>query len=212
MKIQVHLFNGIHYKCSSKLISLNDSISIKNPPVLFNIQKAQLEGESIIYSEKTIHQMQHIFHDEVARLSMNQETVVYNVQAYLPIEEGIEGGLFFGTTTIFPGMVNDEYFMTHGHFHKERNRGEFYMGIEGEGVLLMMGRDRKMHTEFITKGSIHYVPGHTAHRVANTGHTNLVFNACWPSDAGHDYAEIVQNGFSYRLVNKNGQPQLMKNF
>ena len=34
-----------------------------------------------------------------------------------------------------------------------------------------------------------------AHRVANIGYSVLSFAACWPSDAGHDYQVILENGF-----------------
>jgi len=185
--------------------------AITNPLIYFSSETMQLKGSGIVYTEKTIGQLAGIFHDESARAVMNQDTVVYTVQAYLPVKPGTDGGLFLGTTTIYPGAVHDEYFMTHGHFHEIRNRGEFYWGIQGEGLLLMMAADRSIQTEHIHTGSIHYVPGNTAHRVANTGNDQLVFNACWPSDAGHDYKEISTNGFSFRLVNNNGLPQLIKN-
>ena len=185
--------------------------TITNPLAHFSAETMQLKGDGIVYTEKTIGQLAGIFHDEAARAEMDQHAVVYMVQAYLPVKPSTDGGLFFGTTTINPGTVHNEYFMTHGHFHEIRNRGEFYWGIQGEGVLLLMAPDRSIHTENIHAGSIHYVPGNTAHRVANTGNEPLVFNACWPSDAGHDYAEIITNGFSFRLVNNNGLPQLIQN-
>ena len=47
-------------------------------------------------------------------------------------------------------------------------------------------------------GSVHYIPGNVAHRVANTGNEPLIFLASWPSDAGHDYARIRETGFSKR--------------
>jgi Glucose-6-phosphate isomerase (GPI) len=49
-----------------------------------------------------------------------------------------EGGLFWGNTTLYPGSLGDEYFMTKGHFHRTRNRGEFYVTRKGEGALLLM--------------------------------------------------------------------------
>ncbi len=48
-------------------------------------------------------------------------------------------------------------------------------------------------------GSLHYIPGHTAHRVVNTGDQILKFGACWPSDAGHNYETITSQGFSARV-------------
>ncbi len=73
-----------------------------------------------------------------------------------------------------------------------------------------MSRDRRVRTEKMHPGSLHYIPAHTAHRVANTGSALLSFGACWPSDAGHDYEEIARNGFAARLVNRDGKPRLVK--
>lgn len=49
-----------------------------------------------------------------------------------------------------------------------------------------------------------------AHRVANIGYSVLSFAACWPSDAGHDYQVILENGFSASLQCVNGNPQLIE--
>jgi glucose-6-phosphate isomerase, archaeal len=38
--------------------------------------------------------------------------------------------------------------------------------------------------------STQYIPRRIAHRVVNTGAVPLTFLACWPSDAGYDYAGI----------------------
>jgi glucose-6-phosphate isomerase len=175
----------------------------------FMITEGTLKGDHIIDSKKTIAQLKNIFFDERARSGMDQNKIVYHVQAFLPVKQGTEGGLFFGTTWIEPGTVHEEYFMTQGHFHKLSNRAEYYWGIQGEGALILMNRDRSSRAELMHPGSLHYIPAHTAHRVANTGSIQLVFSACWPSDAGYDYEEIIKNGFSCRLFNKNGKPQLV---
>ncbi|MCX6621416.1 MAG: glucose-6-phosphate isomerase, partial [Acidobacteria bacterium] len=72
--------------------------------------------------------------------------------------------------------------------------------------------DQQGNTSFepMTPGSLHYVPGHVAHRVANTGSERLVFTACWPSDAGTDYTPIREHGFSARLRAIGGRPELVK--
>lgn len=175
----------------------------------FAITEGTLKGKHIIDSQKAIAQLKNIFLDEDARSKMGQDKIVYRVQALLPVEQGTEGGLFFGTTWIEPGTVGEEYFMTQGHFHKLSNRAEYYWCIKGEGALILMDRNRNCRAELMHPGSLHYIPAHTAHRVANTGNTQLVFSACWPADAGYDYEEIIQHGFSARLLNKNGKPELV---
>ncbi|NJL38771.1 MAG: cupin domain-containing protein [Leptolyngbyaceae cyanobacterium SM1_4_3] len=140
---------------------------------------------------------------------MDGETLAYSVQAYMPVAEGKSGGLFFGNSTVYPGKVGNEYFMTRGHFHALPDTGEYYWCISGEGALLLMDEQRATRAERMHPGSLHYIPGNIAHRVANTGKTPLVFNACWPSDAGHNYAEIARNGFSARLIDTDGKPNLV---
>ena len=140
---------------------------------------------------------------------MDPSKVIYRTQFFLPVPEGLEGGLFWGTTFIEPGRVGDEYFMTKGHFHAKRDRSEYYVTAAGSGALILMAEDGATHAQFMTPGSVHYSPGHTAHRVANTGDTRLSFLACWPSDAGHDYQTIAEHGFSARLRCIDGKPELV---
>lgn len=176
-------------------------------PVIF--LKDTLKGASILEKKTTIKDLKNIFADELARQEMDEKQTVYDVQAYCPVSEGTTGGLFFGITKLQPGQVGEEYFMTRGHFHGLSDRGEFYWGIQGEGYLILMSRDRNIRIEKMQPGILHYIPGHTAHRVANTSSELLSFGACWPSDAGHDYEEIAKNGFAATLVNKNGKPRLV---
>jgi glucose-6-phosphate isomerase len=153
--------------------------------------------------------LQGIFADHEALLVMSPSTVVYRVQAWCPVAEGSEGGLFWGSTTLEPGVVGSEYFMTHGHFHRKRDRTEYYATIKGDGVLILMDETRRTWIETMSPGSVHFIPPKTAHRVANTGDVPLRFVACWPSDAGHDYDSIRKQGFGARLMKVNGEPRLV---
>jgi len=168
----------------------------------------QLAGSKINKATRKIGDLKTIFSDRAAYDLTSPDKIVYEVESYLPVDEGTTGGLFFGITFIHPGKVGDEYFMTKGHFHKIADRAEFYWGIEGEGMLILMDKHRKTWAEKMYPGSLHYINGFTAHRTANTGNTILSFGACWPSDAGHDYDSISQHGFSKILVQVNGQPVL----
>ena len=99
---------------------------------------------------------------------MAPQTPIYKVQSYLPVVEGTSGGLFWGSTVVYPGHVGDEYFMTKGHFHSVPDRGEYYVTTAGESALILMDRQRQTRMEVMKPTSVHYIPGHTAHRVANT--------------------------------------------
>ncbi|OAQ40342.1 glucose-6-phosphate isomerase [Pedobacter psychrophilus] len=168
-----------------------------------------LKGKEVINKVTSIGLLKDVFADEKSRAAIDQDKLVYEVQAYLPVQEGTLGGLYLGITKIHPGKVADEYFMTRGHFHELSDRAEYYWGIKGEGYLILMDRDRNTRMEKMTEGSLHYIQAHTAHRVVNTGNSILSFGACWPSDAGHDYKEIADHGFSARLMDQNGNPELV---
>lgn len=160
-------------------------------------------------SERRLRDLTGFFSDESAFVDADPNTLVYSVEAFFPVEEGTEGGLFFGISHIEAGRIGNEYFMTKGHFHQETNRAEFYWGLEGSGALIFMDADRRSWAEWVRPGSLHYVPGGVAHRLANCGSDRLSVGACWPSDAGHDYDSISEAGFSGRLVEVDGEPRLV---
>jgi glucose-6-phosphate isomerase, archaeal len=177
--------------------------------IQLDVSTGMLSGKEVITSEKKRKDLQHVFKDEKSRATMNQDETMYKVQAFMPEEEGKAGGLFFGNSTVYPGKVGDEYNMTRGHFHAKKDTAEYYWCIAGEGALILMDQEGKCWFEKMTPGSVHYIHGNVAHRVANTGKIPLTFNACWPSDAGHDYESIAKNGFSARLMDVNGVPTLI---
>ncbi len=169
----------------------------------------RVSGSKVQSSVKTLGQIRELFYDQKAASQIQPDLELYSVQVFAPVAEGTEGGLYWGNTTLQPGKVGDEYYMTKGHFHQIRNRAEYYATFHGEGALLLMGEDKVTRYEIMRPGSLHYIPGSTAHRVANTGRTPLVFAACWPADAGYDYETIERDGFSARLLDRNGHPTLV---
>jgi len=169
----------------------------------------KFRGEGVIRSVKKLADLEGVFEDSQAWQSMDPETVVYSVEWEEKTQPGTEGGLFWGTTVIESGRVGDEYFMTRGHFHAKRDRGEYYATVQGTGMLVLMDEVRAGRTEIMSPGSLHYIPGHTAHRTVNTGDTPLIFWACWPSDAGHDYNTIEKHRFSTRVVARNDAPEVV---
>jgi glucose-6-phosphate isomerase len=178
-------------------------------PTFVDLKSGLIAGDGVEEAEKKLGQLPGVFHDEAAWRSMDPETVVYRVRFWRPVPDGTKGGLFWGATILEPGRVGDEYFMTHGHFHALRDRAEYYASVSGEGALLLMNEDGETWSQTMTPGTVHYIPGGLAHRVANTGKEPLVFLASWPSDAGHDYASIRTSGFGKRMVERNGAPCLV---
>jgi glucose-6-phosphate isomerase, archaeal len=134
--------------------------------------------------------------------------VVYTVSTVTPGEG--TGALHYGLGILFPGIVGDEYYMTRGHYHSMRAAAEVYVGLKGEGRMVMedetTGRSSVVE---LLPNSIVYVPGHSAHRTVNVGSTPLVYLGIYPADAGHDYGEIAQRNFRMMIIKKNGKPLAM---
>lgn len=185
--------------------------NIVRPHVMVDFANGNIKGDEVMHATKYLKDLTYIFDDKEAFNRMSGNKAIYKVQYLMPVAENTEGGLFYGNTIIEAGKVGDEYFMTKGHFHNNSDRGEFYWGIQGQGILLLMDKQRKIWGEEMSPGSLHYIGGHIAHRVINTGDTQLNFGACWPSDAGHNYDVIIKNGFSARVKEMDGKPTLITN-
>ena len=48
-----------------------------------------------------------------------------------------DGQLHYGLGMLMPGRVGREYFMTRGHYHAWRAAAEVYVGLRGEGFMLL---------------------------------------------------------------------------
>ena len=173
------------------------------PEIIFSGKN--LVGKEIEHCTKTLGDIRSIFEQGDRLTEQQANCIAYDVSSYIPVKEGTQGGLFFGITDLRPGLVGDEYFMTKGHFHAIRDTAEFYWCIEGEGVLILMDEQGNIKGERMFPGSLHYIPGRMAHRVANVSDSMLSFGACWPSNAGHDY----KLNFTARLKKINGTPQFV---
>lgn len=117
------------------------------------------------------------------------------------------GHLLFRTTIISAGTVGSEFFMTKGHHH-DRDSAELYLGMSGEGTMIMESRAGEFAAEELMPSSAVYVPPGWAHRTVNTGRAPLVFLAVYFGDAGHDYASVERSGFSRRLHRGPAGPEL----
>ncbi len=149
------------------------------------------------------------FSDEAAyQEALKEDPVVYTLSAVTPAEG--DGQLHFGIGRINPGRVGAEYFLTKGHLHVRRETAEVYIGLSGEGLMLLEDEwTGESIAVALTAGSVVYVPGHTAHRTINTGDRPLVYIGVFPSDAGHDYARIAERNFRKVVVESGGRPEVV---
>ena len=121
------------------------------------------------------------------------------------------GQLHYGLGVLMPGKVGAEYFMTKGHLHAWRPAAEVYVGLRGQGLMLLEHEETGACTAVtLAADTVVYVPGHTAHRTINTGDTPLVYWGILSSDAGHDYGAVGTRNFRQVVVAKNGQPVVME--
>ena len=189
--------------------SVNSPDLVHTPRYLTDWSTGTITGPGVESSERRLRELAGVFADVEAFAAADPSRLVYRTACVFPLADGTEGGLFWGTTFVEPGLVGDEYHMTKGHFHAKADRAETYLTYTGTGFLLLMSRDRRCWAEQMTAGSTHFIPPETAHRTINTGDDVLAFGASWPSDAGHDYASIAANGFAARVRRVDGTPRLI---
>jgi glucose-6-phosphate isomerase len=153
--------------------------------------------------ERRLSQMKGMYHDAAAeeQLLAGDDPLVYEVFQY-DMPEHV-GELVVCTTLLYPGRVGDEFFMTKGHYHEQRDRAEVYYGLSGQGQLVV-AYEGQHHTVAMGPKTVAYVPPHWAHRTVNTGDEPFVFLAVYHGDAGHDYGSIETEGFPQRVLDRDG--------
>ena len=120
------------------------------------------------------------------------------------------GHLRVAISKIHPGLVGDECLMTKGHYHADVGTGEVYLGLNGEGYILLKTSGGECRAEEISAGRMVYVPPHWAHRSVNTGDSLLTFFCVWPGGAGHNYGDIEKEGFPQRVMKRGGETEIVR--
>jgi glucose-6-phosphate isomerase len=115
------------------------------------------------------------------------------------------GHLMYCISTLQPGTVGQEWFMTKGHYHAKIDTAEVYLCLRGQGFMLMKTAAGQCRWETFQRGRMVYVPPHWAHRSINTGAEPLVSFCVYPAEAGHNYGDIQAEGFPQRVLCRDGQ-------
>jgi glucose-6-phosphate isomerase len=136
------------------------------------------------------------------------DPVHYEV-AEQPVPEA-PGQMRFGISTTLPGMVGGECFMTKGHYHAVPDTAEVYVGLLGEGYMLMKTAEGQCLWEEFRPGRVIYVPPYWAHRTVNTGEQPLVSFYVYPGNAGHNYGDIEKEGFPVRIMKRSGKVEFVR--
>jgi len=116
------------------------------------------------------------------------------------------GHLMYCISTLQPGLVGEECFMTKGHYHTVLETAEIYLCLRGEGYMLMKTPEGKPAAEKMSRGRMVYVPPYWAHRSVNTGAAEPLVSFCvYPGDGGHNYGDIETEGFPQRVFRRGGE-------
>jgi glucose-6-phosphate isomerase len=175
-------------------------------PALVSVdpQTGEMTGRTRRY-EKRFDELDGLFQDAAAfaaiRAARGAE-VAYRVDEFRPSDRA--GDVIFGTSTLYPGRVGDEFLMTRGHIHRISDRPEIYLCQAGHGVMLMELEDGTSRAEEMRPNSVVYVAPHWIHRSVNVGRGPLVTLFCYPADAGQDYDIIARAGGMRDLVVSDG--------
>lgn len=166
--------------------------------------------EGAVTSQRRLSELKGCFADSAAfeaRLT-EDDPVIYSVASIEPAQG--DGQMHYGLGVLYPGRIGSEYFMTKGHYHAWRPAAEVYIGLSGEGAMLLED-ERTSETRLVplVANSIVYVPGYTAHRTINTGDAPLTYLGIFPAAAGHDYGAIASRNFRKVVVAVDGQPALI---
>ena len=155
--------------------------------------------------EKRYDDLAGLFLDEAAYEAVARTRgadVAYRVDEFRPSDNA--GDLIFGTSTLYPGRIGDEFIFTRGHIHAVGDRPEIYHCQSGRGVMLMELADGTVRAEEMTPNSVVYVAPHWIHRSVNVGSEPLVTLFCYPADAGQDYEIIARAGGMRDLIVDDG--------
>lgn len=172
------------------------------PPVVMTIRPRDglLEGSNARY-EKVLADLGGVYRDADAyaeRLAADDGRPVYWVESSRT-EDG-PGGLITGISVLEPGRVGREFAMTRGHLHQVSDRSELYVGLSGEGVMILEDLTGDSRVVEVRPGQAVYVPGHWVHRSVNVGAERFSTLFCYAADAGQDYAIIERAGGMRSLV------------
>jgi glucose-6-phosphate isomerase, archaeal len=175
---------------------------------LMDLALGTLEPEGEVVDRRVV-DLHALLSDDPGGDGPADDILVYRVRS-IPVPETISN-IRCSTTVVYPGRIGREYFMTKGHFHQTRDRAEIYIGLAGEGRLVLASEEGRHAVEPIRRGTVGYVPGGWAHRSVNVGDSPLVFFAAYVGDAGHDYAAIERTGFPVLVLAGANGPEIVEN-
>lgn len=150
------------------------------------------------------------FHDQDAfeAALAKEDSLLYTVSSCAPANG--DGQLHYGLGVLYPGKIGNEYYLTRGHYHEQREAAEIYIGLRGQGAMLLEHEATgESNLVSLREGDVVYVPGYNAHRTVNTSAVPLVYLGVYPWNAGHDYGAIARRNFLKCVIEQEGRPVIV---
>lgn len=163
-----------------------------------------------VTSRRRLSELRGCFADEAAYAAVlrREDPVIYTLASVAP--GNADGDLHYALAILQPGRIGSEYYMTKGHLHAWRDAAEVYIGLTGQGVMLLEAESNgESWLVPLRPYEVVYVPGHTAHRTINTGTGPLGYIGIYPAKAGHDYGALADRNFRQMVIERNGAAVLI---
>lgn len=165
----------------------------------------ELSGQNVKWRQKLIRECTNVYKNNEAIKDFGDEIAYKVANQNFNRESFVKGNLQWGITYINPFTVDGECAMTSGHYHDDCDCDEYYYGLGGTGFLLFWDGKDDFYVEKVFKGSLHYINGHYAHRIINSGDTVLAVAACSLPSSKQNHKKIEEKGFPYRCYKENGE-------
>lgn len=174
----------------------------------FDSHTAALEGQP--ENQRRLSALRGCFADHAAYATALTDDPVLYATSGVETSSG-DGQLHYVIGVIQPGKIGDEYYMTKGHLHAWRPAAEVYIGLSGDGMMLLQDEETGECVALpLGAERVVYVPGYTAHRTINTGSAPLVYWGVLSSAAGHDYGSVADGNFNLVVVEVDGKAEVIE--
>lgn len=162
--------------------------------------------EKALKAEKKYEQIKGAYQEVDFKLTDDQ--IMYKVYAFENTEDF--GKINYGITIMDPICVNGECNMTKGHIHVDEQMTEVYFGLEGNGLLLLKDEKGETFAQEVKRNTVHFIDGRWAHRLINTGDSELRVGAFWNANEKQDYQKVENDPFGFRVFKKKGTLKIEK--
>lgn len=169
------------------------------------INDCKLTGQNVVDRQKLVKECVGVYKNEAALKEHGDDLAYWVSNQNFNRESYVKGNLQWGITYINPFTVDGECAMTSGHYHGDSDCDEYYYGLKGTGFLLFWDGKDDFYAEKIFPGSLHYINGHYAHRIINSGDEVLAVAACSLPSSKQDHDAIRKHGFPYRCYKRDGK-------